>query len=66
MENSYLTRSIKQSGWKYFEKLLSEQGRFSVFRVVKKLQNRLSDPVLLIDSTEWFKNYTSKHKNGER
>ena len=39
MENSYLTRSIKQSGWKYFEKLLSEQGRFSVFRVVKKLQN---------------------------
>ena len=30
MENSYLTISIKQSGWKYFEKLLSERGRFSV------------------------------------
>ena len=40
MENSYLTTSIKQSGWKYFEKLLSEQGRFSVFRVVKKLVKR--------------------------
>ena len=27
-ENSNLTRSIKQSGWEYFEKLLSKQGRF--------------------------------------
>ena len=29
MENSHLTRSIKQSGWKYFEKLLSEQDAIS-------------------------------------
>ena len=33
------TGSIKESGWEYFEKILSEQDRFSVFRVVKNLQN---------------------------
>ena len=35
------TESIKQSGWEYFDKFLSEQDRFSVFRVVKNLQNTL-------------------------
>ena len=53
MENSYPTGSIKQSGWENFEKLLNEQCRFSVFRVKKNIQNSyLSDPVLLIDTTE--------------
>ena len=39
MENSYPTGSNKQSGWEYFEKQLSEQGRFSEIRVGQKLQN---------------------------
>ena len=43
MENSYPTGSIKQSVWEHFEKLLNEQGRFSVFRVEKtfKIVKRL-------------------------
>ena len=40
MENNYSNKiyyvSTKQSGWEYYEKFLSKQGRFSVFRVVKK------------------------------
>ena len=39
MEKSYLIRNRKQAGRKNFEKILSEQGRFSELRMEKKLQN---------------------------